>query len=110
MKRIYLLLVLGGFILPNIFVVRESINTGNILLWRDLGATFEGMFANNISSAFAIDLLFVVLLFVVWTYRESKRLNIGKVWRFWLFTFLFGIASGLPLFLYFRAKRLEGPH
>jgi len=65
------------------------------------------MFANNVSSAFIIDLLFIVLLFLVWTYKEAQRQKIKNVWFFWLFTFAFGIASGLPLFLYYREKKLQ---
>jgi dolichyl-phosphate-mannose--protein O-mannosyl transferase len=107
MKKTYLLLTVIGFVLPNYFVLKESLDSGNILLWRDIPATFSGMFANNISSAFMMDLLFVVALFLFWSLQESRRLGIKQVWRFWLFTFLFGIASGLPLFLYFRALKLE---
>ena len=102
MKKTYLLLTIIGTILPNIFVLRETLATGNFMLYADPVATFQGMFANNICSAFAIDLLFIVLLFLWWSYREGQRLKIPHLWRFWVYTFAFGIAGGLPLFLYFR--------
>ncbi len=107
MKNTYLVLTIIGTILPNIFVVMESLNTGNILLYRFPVDTFNGMFANNISSAFMVDLLFIVVLFLVWSFRESKKHRIKHVMLIWVYTFAFGIAGGLPLFLFFREKSIE---
>lgn len=102
----YLLLTIIGTILPNIFVVKESIQSGNYLLYARPLETFQQMFANNPASAFVTDLLFIVILFLVWSYQESKRLNIKNIWFVWLYTFALGLAGGLPLFLYFRSKKL----
>ena len=106
MKKTYLLLTMIGFIIPNIFVAKVGVETGNILLWTDIPTTFNQMFANDISAAFVIDLFFIVLLFLIWSYKEAKKYQM-KNWLFlMLFTFAFGIASGLPLFLYFREDKL----
>ena len=106
MKKTYLLLTAVGTILPNIFVVKEGIESGNYLLYRYPLDTFQAMFANNISSAFAIDLLFIVVLFLWWSYLESRKYHIkGMIWC-WIYTFALGLAGGLPLFLYLREKRL----
>lgn len=105
MKKIYVLLVIIGTALPNIFVLLESIQSGNYLLYRYPIDTFNGMFANNISSAFMVDLLFIVILFLIWSYRESKLHNMRYTYLIWVYTFAFGIAGGLPLFLYYREKR-----
>jgi len=107
MKKVYLSLAIIGTILPNIFVLSESIESGNYFLYAHPLDTFNGMFANNISAAFITDLLFIVILFLVWTYRESKRYRIKNIVWIWLYTFAFGIAGGLPLFLYFREIRME---
>ena len=104
MKRLYLILTVIGFILPGIFVVKVSVETGNILFYADIPATTNGMFANDIATAFMLDLLFVVSLFMVWTYREAKQKGLKWVGLVWLWTFAFGIASGLPLFLYLRER------
>lgn len=107
MKKTYLALTVLGFILPNYFVLRESLSSGNILLWTDPAATFSSMFADNITSAFSIDLLYVVLLFLWLSYREVKKNHIkGYGWS-WLCTFAFGLAAGLPFFLYLREKTKE---
>ncbi len=110
MKKTYLLLTIIGTILPNIFVVFESLKSGNYLLYAKPLNTFHGMFANNISSAFITDLLFIVVLFLIWSYRESKKNGIKNIFLIWLYTFAFGIAGGLPLFLYFREKIKHTPH
>jgi len=104
MRSNYLLLTILGTILPNIFVFQESITTGNILLYARPIDTFQAMFVNNISSAFITDLLFIVVLFLFWSYQESKRLKIKGLAWIWVYTFAFGIAGGLPLFLYHREK------
>ena len=106
MKKTLLLLTIVGTILPNIFVVKESLESGNYLLYRFPIDTFQAMFANNISSAFAIDLLFIVMLFLWWSYSEAKKYRIKELPWCWIYTFALGLAGGLPLFLYFREKRL----
>jgi hypothetical protein len=100
MKRVYLLLAVLGFILPNILVYMVSFETGNILLLLNPAATIAGMFANKISTAFIVDLLVVVFVFFVWTVIEAKRYKIKYVWIYWLLTLLFGMAGSFPLFLY----------
>lgn len=107
MKRIYLLLALIGFILPNILVFAESLETGNILLYAHPLATLEGMFANRISSVFMIDLLFTVAVFFLWSFQEAKSKGIEKYWISWICTLLFGLAGGFPLFLYQRESQLS---
>lgn len=110
MKRTYLLLSIIGFILPNIFVLQESIESGNFLLYARPLETMQLMFANRVSSAFMMDLFFVVILFLIWSYRESQKLGLKKWWLVCLLTFAFGIAFGLPFFLYLREDKKIRPH
>jgi hypothetical protein len=106
MKNVYALLAIAGFIVPNILVFYESVETGNILLWLDPEATRNGMFGNRIAAAFVTDLLFVVLAGLIWIVVESKRLNMKNSWIYIVLTLLFGLAGPLPLFLYQREKAL----
>ena len=101
-KNTYLVLTIIGTILPNIFVLKESLATGNILLYANLMDTLKAMFASDISSAFITDLLFVVVLFFFWSFKEAKRYKIkGYGWA-WLYTMTLGLAGGLPFFLYLK--------
>ena len=106
MKNTYLILAIIGFILPSTLVSIESLETGNILLYTNPLATINGMFANRISSIFMIGLLFTVLVFFVWSYSAGKKFGIEKVGLVWLLTMLFGLAGGLPLFLYLKEKTI----
>lgn len=105
MKNLYLILAIIGFILPNIFVFIESVETGNIVLYTNPIATINGMFANRISTIFMIDLLFAVLVFFIWSYSQSKQYGIKKTGFVWILTLLFGLAGGFPLFLYLKEKK-----
>ena len=107
MTRIYLILALIGFILPNIFALKVTFETGNILLYTDIPTTLSQMFANDIATAFTIDLLFVVLVFLFWSYQEARKHQIKGLWIVWVLTFMFGLAGGFPLFLYLREDRLK---
>ena len=107
MKTIYLILCVIGFIVPNIYVAKISIESGNLLLWLDPVSTISGMFANDIATAFVVDLLFTVLVFFYWTWSEAGRLGMKRPWPIWLLTMMFGIAGALPLFLYKREKFLR---
>ena len=99
MKRIYLIVSVLGFVLPNILVAIESIENLNILLYTDIMSTIDGMFANRISSIFVIDLLWAVAVFFIWSRVEAKQLGImNKMWWVWLSTMLLGLAGAFPLF------------
>jgi hypothetical protein len=107
MKALYALLAILGFVVPNILVFYESVETGNILLWLDPQATINGMFGNRIAAAFVTDLLLVVLAALIWIIVESKKLGMKNSWVYVVLTLLFGLAGPLPLFLYQREKVLE---
>ncbi len=104
MKRTYLILAIIGFIVPNVFALTETFDTGNVLLWLDPKSTLQAMFMNNITSAFISDLLFVVLVFFIWTYQQALRYRMKNVYVVWLLTLLFGMAGTFPLFLYMREE------
>lgn len=109
MKKTYLFLTVLGTILPNYFVLKESISSGNILLYAHPLDTFEAMFVNNISSAFIMDLLFIVGLFLFWSFKQAKKYKIKHIAWIWVYTFAFGIAGGLPLFLFVRENYVADP-
>ena len=107
MKKLFLILSILGYIAPNIWVVMVSVETGNMLLWTDPVATAQGMFNNDISTAFTVEILFVVAVVMLWMFVEAKRVGMNKPYYFYLLIWLFGLSGTLPLFLYFRQGRLE---
>lgn len=106
-KSLLLVLTVLGFIIPNIYLLKVTFETGNILLWTNPAATVAGAFANDISTAFLYDLLCVVAVFFYYTHHQARQHGIKGVWRIWALTLLFGMAGPFPLFLYMieRKKR-----
>ena len=102
MKNAYLVLAMIGLLLPYYFFV--SFLVENSL---DPGLLFDQLFANDISSFFAIDLIITAIIFWVFLYREAQRYGIGNWWVYVVATLLVGPSFALPLFLYFRESRIE---
>lgn len=105
-QRLYLVLTVLGYLIPGVVMVRESIRTGNILFWTNPALTNAELFTNGTSTAFALDLLVVVFVALLWMTIESRRLAMRAVWRYWVLALLFGMAGTLPLFLYARERQL----
>ena len=104
MKKYYLLFAIIGFVAPNVFVLKESIESGNIMLWYDVVATLNTMFSTNINAAFSIDLLLVVVVFFVWTAKNQKVYKLKKLWVIWGLTMVLGLSGAFPLYLYLIEK------
>lgn len=107
MRPVYLILAITGYALTFPPMLQESLETGNWLFWLHPKATYEGWFANRIATTFALDLLVAVVTFFIWSYFDGKRLDMPRVWLYWLLTLLFGLGGTLPLFLYFRERHLQ---
>ncbi len=107
MKTFYIVAAIAGYAGANSLVLLESVQEGNILLWTKPLETAAGIFANRISTIFAIDLFLVVAVAFVWMYDEGHRSGVKRVWLYWLLTLLFGLAGTLPLFLHARTRALE---
>ncbi len=107
MQRIYMAFAVAGYVATGIPMLMESARSGNLLFWTDPTRTTAELFVNLTSTAFALDLMVVVLVALVWLTREARRLGMARVWVFWVLTLLFGLGGTLPLFLFFRERRLE---
>jgi hypothetical protein len=106
LDRVYLGLGIVVFLVPNTVTLIESVQTGNILFWADPARTTSELFANRASAAFALDLFATAVAALIWMTHEAGRVGIRRVWRFWVLTLLFGLGGTLPLFFYFRERRL----
>ncbi len=102
-KHLYLLLALIGisatwFFNIQFFLSEEDTSLANFIA--QTGTTFP---AKSINA----DLLVVVFTFFTWYIPEAIRLKMKHWWVFIPLTFLIAIAFAFPLFLYFRARKLE---
>ena len=102
MKKLYLLLALAGLLLPYYFF--GSFLAANGL---NLSFFFQQLFANHISTFFAVDLVITAIAFLVFLYQEARKYRMKNWWAFIAAALLVGPSFALPLFLYFRQVRIE---
>ena len=107
MQRVYLMLAVVGYLATGVPMLMESARSGNLLFWTKPELTNAALFANLTTTAFTLDLLVVVTTALLWLTREARRVGIGRVWAFWALALLFGLGGTLPLFLFFRERRLS---
>ena len=100
MRKIYLVLAIIGYLAPNLLMLLETIENKNFLLWTKPNETITSLFVNRISTIFAIDLFYAVLIFFIWLVIEGKRLGMKNSWKYIVLTMLFGLAGTFPLFLW----------
>jgi phosphoglycerol transferase MdoB-like AlkP superfamily enzyme len=67
----------------------------------------QQLFANDISTFFAIDLVISIIVFWVYLFAEANKLQMKNAWLYLLASVTVGLSFALPLFLYFRERKLE---
>lgn len=101
-KWLYLLLTIPGLLLPWCYLA-GFLRSGAA----SVPLFFHSLFANEVASAVATDLLISALLFFIFVFVEGRRLAMGRLWVYPLVTLAIGLSFGLPLFLYFRERAIE---
>jgi hypothetical protein len=101
-KNIYLILAIVGFVAPYYFFLQIPGETGF-----DLVQLIQPMFANNLLRGVAMDLTVSVIVFWAYMFAEANKLQMKNAWLYLLATLLVGLSFALPLFLYFRERKLE---
>ena len=99
MQIVYIVLSIVGFVLPySQFLSFIADNGLNLSLF------FEQLFANQISSFFAFDILVSSVVFWVFVFREGKRLQIKWLWVYIVLNLTIGLSFALPVFLLMRSR------
>ena len=101
-KNIYLVLAMIGFVAPYYFFLQLPVENGF-----DIPALMQPLFANNFMKGVATDLTVSVIVFWFCVFMEANKLQMKNPWLYLLATILVGLSFALPLFLYFRERRLE---
>jgi hypothetical protein len=98
----YLVCSVAGLIFTWYFNIQFVIEHGGFSL-----VTFiTENFVNNGSASIASDFIVVALVFLVWSFKEAKRLELRKWWLFFLVTFTVALAFTMPLFMLVRERRI----
>jgi hypothetical protein len=71
----------------------------------NFGLFVEEIFATRISSFFAADLIVASLIFLAWSWRDSRERGIPAWWIVLAANLVVGLSLALPLYL---LKRLDG--
>jgi hypothetical protein len=74
----------------------------------DLRLFYEQLFANRVSSFFAMDVIVSSIVLWAFVFIEGRRYAIKHLWAPLVANLLVGVSLGLPLFLYMREGRVKG--
>jgi hypothetical protein len=102
MQWLYLITAILGTVLPLCFFV-PFLMTHRF----DMNSFFQLLFQNHVSSAFGIDVFVSSIVLWLFVFSEGRRRGMKNLWCYVLCNLLFGVSSGLPLFLYFRARTMK---
>ncbi len=101
-KNVYFILAIIGFIAPYYFFLQLPAEDGF-----NLPLLLQPLSANNFMRGLAMDLTISVLAFWFFMFAEAGRLRMKNPWLYLLATLLVGLSFAIPLFLYFRERKLE---
>jgi hypothetical protein len=99
-KSLYLILCIVGAIVP--WLAAAPFLTEHGL---DLPLICRNLFANPISSSFALDMVLSAVAFWTFVVIEGRRAGVRALWAPIVGTLVVGLSFGLPLFLYLREER-----
>lgn len=107
LRHVYsVLFVIGTFVPLTMFWPWFGANGFNVSLF------FSELFSTKIGAFFGLDVIISAIVLITFATFETMRLKIkngGSVLMAVIFATLFaGVSSGLPLFLYFRQKHIDG--
>jgi uncharacterized membrane protein YraQ (UPF0718 family) len=102
MRTLYLVLAGIGFVVPYYFFVSFLVQNG-----LDLPLLLDQLFANNVSTFFAVDLIITAVVFIIFVLKEARRSGITNGWVYVLATLLVGPSFSLPLFLSVRKSGIR---
>lgn len=101
MTRVYIVLSVAGFVLPVYPFLLFLLENG-----LDAHLFLKELFANHVSSFFAIDVIVSALVLVVFSVSESLRLG-SRILLLPILGLLVGVSFAFPLLLYFRELHFE---
>jgi hypothetical protein len=68
---------------------------------------FRELFANRISTFFAMDVIISAIVLIWFIQSEGKRLRVRLLWLPTIGTLIVGVSFGFPLFLFLRQMILD---
>ena len=103
LKGLYLALCVIGTILPLAQILPFLREHG-----LDARLFLAQLFATPVGRFFGLDVIVSSVVLWVFVLSEGRRLGVRRLWAPLAGNVLVGVSLGLPLFLYLRARHLEG--
>ncbi|MGA9995450.1 MAG: DUF2834 domain-containing protein [Pyrinomonadaceae bacterium] len=102
MQWLYLILAILGAVLPLSQLIPFLGAYG-----LDVPLLFRQLFQNHVSAFFGLDV--IVSSFVLWllVFSEGRRRGMKNLWVYVVCNLAVGVSLALPLFLFFRERRLN---
>jgi hypothetical protein len=101
-KNTYLVFSVLGLVIPYYFLIQFLRANGF-----DIPLLIQQLFANSISTFFAVDLIISIIVFWFYLVHEARKYKMRNVWVYALASLTVGLSFALPLFLYFRQEYAE---
>lgn len=101
MQWLFLIIAILGAALPLSYLAPFLMAHGF-----DLPLLFRQLFQNNISSFFGVDVIISAFALFLFVFLEGRRRGMKNLWAYVLCTLAVGVSFGLPLFLFFRERKI----
>jgi hypothetical protein len=102
MQWIYLIAAILGAVLP-LSQVLPFLTTYGF----DMPLFFRELFQNHVSAFFGMDVIVSSVVLWVFVFSEGPRRGMKKLWVYVLCNLAVGVSLALPLFLYFRERKIQ---
>jgi hypothetical protein len=102
MQWLYLVLFILGTILP-LSQLAQFLRLNGL----DVPLLFKQLFETHASAFFALDVIVSSVVLWLFVFSEGRRLRMKNLWLYIVCNLLVGVSSALPLFLFFRERRLN---
>lgn len=103
LRWVYVLLAIGGLVIPNIYFV-QAWQAGDLPRFWDL--LWAGLFANAPAAMLATDFMIIATVGIVWSLTEAYRLHM-RWWLLAILMLLIPFGCLFPAFLFLRERALD---
>ncbi|MFL6228338.1 MAG: DUF2834 domain-containing protein [Pyrinomonadaceae bacterium] len=73
----------------------------------DVPLLFRQLFQTNVSACFGLDVIISSVVLWLLVFSEGRRLKMKNLWLYVVCNLAVGVSLALPLFLYFRERKLN---
>lgn len=101
MQWLYLVMAIVGAILPLRFLTAFLLHHG-----LNFSLLVAQLFQNNISAFFGVDVIVSSFALWIFVFSEGRRRRMGRLWVYVICNLAVGVSLALPLFLFFRERRI----